>query len=109
MKPIFANPTPLKYSYNPKGDVLYLTFAKEKVAKTFEVLKDWPMVLVDVNDQSQIIGVEYIGVKQFGIEVFMRLLRERVKNLFGVELTDEEVGSFMLFLKTPEAELALAS
>jgi hypothetical protein len=39
----------------------------------------------------------------------MRLLRERVKNLFGVELTDEEVGSFMLFLKTPEAELALAS
>jgi uncharacterized protein YuzE len=109
MKPIFANPTPLEYSYNPQGDVLYLTFAKEKAVRTFEVLKDWPMVLVDVNDQGQIIGVEYIGVKQFGVEVFMRLLRERVQRLFGVELTDQEVGSIMLFLRTPEAELALAS
>jgi uncharacterized protein YuzE len=108
LKPIFANPTPLDYSYDSQGDALYITFAQQKAARTFEVLDDWPMVLADVNNAGQIIGVEYIGVKQFGIEVFMRLLRERVKHLFGIELADEEVASFMSFMQTPEAEVALA-
>jgi uncharacterized protein YuzE len=108
MKPIFANPTPLDYSYDSEGDTLYITFAQQKAARTLEVLNEWPMVLADVNDAGQIIGVEYIGVKQFGIEVFMRLLRERA-SLLGVEITDQEAESFMIFMQTPEAEMALAS
>jgi uncharacterized protein YuzE len=108
MKPIFANPTPLDYSYDSQGDVLYITFAWQKAARTFEVLKDWPMVLADVNNEGQIIGVEYIGVKQFGSKVFARLLRERVR-LLGVELADQEVESITSFMQTREAELALAN
>jgi uncharacterized protein YuzE len=109
MKPIFANPTPLDYSYDSQGDVLYLTFAHQKVNQTIEVLHDWPMVLADVNDAGQIIGVEYIGVKQFGTEVFTRLLRERVRLLLGVEIADQDIESLTSFMKTREAELALAS
>lgn len=108
MKPIFANPSPIEYSYDAQGDVLYLTFARGKSARTFELIADWPMVIVDVNDEDRIIGVEYIGVKQFGFETFMRLLRERVRRAFGVEIAYQEAESFMSFMRTPEAEMALA-
>jgi uncharacterized protein YuzE len=109
MKPIFANPTPIDYSYDSRGDVLYLTFARQKATRTFALLTDWPVAMVDVNDEGQIIGVEYVGVKQFGIETFMRLLRERVKRELGLELADQEAESFMSFMRTHEAELALSS
>jgi uncharacterized protein YuzE len=107
MKPIFANPTPVDYSYDQRGDVLYLTFARQKAARTYELLADWPIVTVDVNDQGQIVGVEYIGVKQFGVETFMRLLRERLRRA-GIEIAEQEAASFMSFMRSHEAELALS-
>jgi uncharacterized protein YuzE len=108
MKPIYANPSPIDYSYDPKGDVLYVTFARQKAVRTFELLTDWPMVMVDVNKKDQIIGVEYVGVKQFGVETFMRLLQERVRRL-GIEIAEKEAESFLSFMRTPEAEIALAN
>ena len=108
MKPIYANPDPIEYSYDSKGEVLYVTFAHEKAARTFELLTDWPMVMVDVNNKDQIIGVEYVGVKQFGIDAFMRLLQERVRRL-GIEIAQKEAESFLHFMRTPGAETALAS
>jgi len=107
MRPIFANPTPIDYSYDQRGDVLYVTFAREKAARTLEVLPDWPMVTADVNDQGQIVGVEYVGVKQFGSETFVRLLKERFR-LLGMEIAEKEAASLMSFMQTREAELALA-
>jgi len=107
MKPIFANPTPIEYSYDPGGDLLYLTFARQKVARTLEVLPDWPMVTVDLNHEGQIVGVEYIGVKQFGSETFVRLLQDRFRQL-GMEIAEREAASLTSFLRTPEAEVALA-
>jgi uncharacterized protein YuzE len=108
MKPIYANPDPIEYSYDSRGDVLYVTFARQKAARTFELLTDWPMVMVDVNRKDQIIGVEYVGVKQFGIETFMRLLQERVRSL-GIEIAQKEAESVLSFMRTKGAEMALAS
>jgi uncharacterized protein YuzE len=108
MKPIFANPTPIDYSYDPAGDALYLTFARQKAERTYELLADWPIVTVDVNDEGQIVGVEYVGVKQFGIETFMRLLQERLRRA-GIEIAEQEAESFMSFMRSREAELALSS
>jgi hypothetical protein len=108
MKPIYANPDPIEYSYDSIGDAMYVTFARDKVVRTYELLTDWPMVMVDVNSKDQIVGVEYIGVKQFGFEVFMRLLQERVRTI-GVEIARKEAESFISFMRTPGAETALAS
>jgi uncharacterized protein YuzE len=109
MKPIFANnATPLDYSYDSRGDVLYLTFAREKAANTLELLRDWPMVMVDINKEGQIIGVEYVGVKQFGFQEFMRLLQERMRSI-GIEIATQEAESVISFMRSAEAETALSS
>jgi uncharacterized protein YuzE len=107
MRIVFANPTPVEYNYDKKGDVLYLTFARQKTTRTLEILKDWPMLLADLNDQNQIIGLEYVGYKQFGIETFKRLVLERLRG-FGIELGEQESEFFVSFTRTPEAELALS-
>jgi hypothetical protein len=75
---------------------------------TIELLDDQPMVMTDVNDKDQIIGIEYIGVKQFGFNEFMRLLQERLRRV-GIELTTQEAESFISFMRTPKAETALSS
>jgi uncharacterized protein YuzE len=98
----------LGYSYDARGDALYITFAHQKVARTFELLIDWPMVMVDLNDKDQIVGVEYVGVKQFGFEAFMRLLQERVRSI-GMQLAEKEAESVIAFMRSPEAEMALSS
>jgi hypothetical protein len=54
MKPIFANPNPINYSYDSVGDVIYITFADQKVARTVELVTGWPILLVDLNDANQI-------------------------------------------------------
>jgi uncharacterized protein YuzE len=109
MKPNFANPAPIDYSYDSRGDVLYLTFARQKAARTVELLADWPMVMVDVNDEGKILGMEFIGVKQFGVDTFVRLLQERLKRAFGMEVSENEAEAFVHFMRTPEAELELSN
>jgi hypothetical protein len=47
MKPIFANPEPIDYSYDSGGDVIYLAFADQKAARTVELVSGWPILLVD--------------------------------------------------------------
>jgi uncharacterized protein YuzE len=107
MTPNFANPSPEDYSYDPQGDALYITFSHEKAARTVALLADWPLLLVDVNDKDQIVGVECVGVKQFGVDTFVRLLQERLRS-FGVQLADKEAESLISFMRLPGAELALA-
>jgi hypothetical protein len=77
-------------------------------SRTVELISGWPILLVDLNDQGQIVGQEYIGVKQFGLETFMRLLRERLQRAFGIEVTAEEAEAFTGFIRSPAAELALS-
>src|SRR5260370_10539324 len=107
MKPIFANPEAIEYSYDSGGDVIYLAFADQKVARTVELVSGWPILLVDLNDANQIIGIECVGIKQFGVDTFVRLLQERVKRAFGMEMSENEAESFVLFLCTPSSDLAL--
>jgi uncharacterized protein YuzE len=107
MRIVFANPTPIEYTYDKKGDVLYLTFARQKATRTLEILKDWPILLADLNDQNEIIGLEYVGYKQFGIDTFKRLVLERLRT-FGIELGEQESDSFVSFMHTPEAAVALS-
>jgi hypothetical protein len=108
MTPVYANPVPVDYYYEAKGDILYLTFAREPAVRTLEILAEWPMLLADLNDQYQIIGLEYVGFKQFGVEAFVRLVRDRVRQM-GIELGDQEAESLVSFARTPEAEMALSN
>jgi len=109
MKPILANPEPINYSYDSEGDVLYLTFADQKAARTVELVSGWPILLADINDAGQIVGIECVGIKQFGVDTFVRQLQERVKRAFGMDMSENEAESFVRFMRTPEAELALSS
>src|SRR3977135_4362051 len=84
MKPIFANPSPISYSYDSGGDVIYLAIADQAAVRTVERVSGWPILLADVNDAGQIVGIECIGIKQFGVDEFVRLLQERVKRVLGI-------------------------
>ena len=64
-------------------------------------------MLADLNDQNEIIGLEYVGYKQFGIDTFKRLVLERLRT-FGIELGEQESDSFVSFMHTPEAAVALS-
>jgi len=109
MKPIFANSEPIDYSYDSGGDVIYLAFADQKAARTVELVSGWPILLVDVNDADQIVGIECVGIKEFGVDTFVRLLQERVKRVLGMEMSENEAESFVHFMRTPQAELALSN
>jgi hypothetical protein len=85
-----------------------MVVAKTIDSAAYELLADWPIVTVDINDERQIVEVEYVGVKQFGIETFMRLLQERLRRA-GIEIAEQEAESFMSFMRSREAELALSS
>jgi uncharacterized protein YuzE len=106
MKLIFANESPVEYRYDDEADVLYIKFAQDEVIRTIELLKEWPLLLVDINAQDQIIGIEYVGAKQFGADTFTKLLHERVRREFGIELASPD--SFGSYLRTPEAEMAFS-
>jgi uncharacterized protein YuzE len=108
MKPVFANPIPIDYYYEPDGDVLYLTFAREPASRTLEILGDWPMLLADLNAENQIIGLEYVGFKQFGVETFVRLVRERVRRDLGIELDDQDTEYLASFARSREATIAVS-
>jgi len=108
MKPIFANPEPIDYSYDSGGDVIYLAFADQKAATTVELVSGWPILLVDVNNAGQIVGIECAGIKQFGVDAFVHLLQEHVKRVFGMEMSEKEAESFVRFMRTPQARLAIS-
>ena len=50
-----------------------------------------------------------LGSSSSAFDTFVRLLQERVKRAFGMEMSENEAESFVLFLRTPEAELALSN
>ena len=49
---IFASETPT-YSYDPHGDTLYIEYSRERTERTVEILKGWPMLLVDLNAERK--------------------------------------------------------
>ncbi len=108
MKPIFANPNPISYSYDSDGDVIYVAFADQEAVRTVELVTDWPILLADVNESGQIVGIECVGIKQFGVDALVRLLQERVKRVFGIEMSEKEAESFVRFMRTPQAQVALS-
>jgi hypothetical protein len=55
------------------------------------------------------VGIECVGIKEFGVDTFVRLLQERVKRVLGMEMSENEAESFVHFMRTPQAELALSN
>jgi uncharacterized protein YuzE len=76
----FASDTPT-YSYDPKGDTLYIEYSKDPSERTIEVLNDWPMLLVDLNAENKITGIEFVGAKQFGVKHCVKLLQAEPNRL----------------------------
>jgi uncharacterized protein YuzE len=72
---IFASETPT-YSYDPRGDTLYIEYSRDQAERTVEILNGWPMLLVDLNAEDKITGIEFVGAKRFGIKRFAELLRD---------------------------------
>jgi len=72
---IFASEKPT-YSYDPRGDTLYIEYSRDQAERTVEILNGWPMLLVDLNGEDKITGIEFVGAKQFGIKRFAELLRD---------------------------------
>jgi uncharacterized protein YuzE len=101
---IFASETPT-YSYDPRGDTLYIEYSREQVERTFEILSGWPMLLVDLNAEEKITGIEFVDAKQFGVKLFAELLRGAhnrfvpgLENLEAVADAVDQVGDVMLAL-----------
>jgi hypothetical protein len=45
---MFASETPT-YSYDPRGDTLYIEYSRDQAERTVEILNGWPMLLVNPN------------------------------------------------------------
>ena len=71
---MFASETPT-YSYDPRGDTFYIEYSRDQAERTVDILNGWPMLLVDLNAEGKITGIEFVGAKQFGIKRFAELLR----------------------------------
>ena len=56
---IFASETPT-YSYDPRGDTLYIEYSREQAERTVEILNGWPMLLVDLNAEEKITGIVFV-------------------------------------------------
>src|SRR5260370_37140135 len=95
MKPIFANQTPISYSYDSGGDVIYLAFAYQEAARTIELVSGWPILLADVNNAGQIVAIECAGIKQFGVDAFVHLLQEHGRRGLGMEMSLKGAESFI--------------
>jgi len=59
----------------------YVRFSRAKVAKTIPVDTEGCTVTIDVDDKGAVIGVELIGVDEFGIKALLKKL--------GVSAPDE--------------------
>jgi uncharacterized protein YuzE len=84
----------MDYIYDPQCDVLYVTLLSEKAARTVPLKDDWPMILVDVNEKGQAIGVELVGVTQFGNEE-PKIKRDpdEAKRLISARKTREQLNT----------------
>jgi len=71
---IFASETPT-YSYDPRGDTLYIEYSRDQAERTVEILDGWPMLLLDVSAENKITGIEFVGARQFDVKRFAELLR----------------------------------
>jgi uncharacterized protein YuzE len=101
---IFASETPT-YSYDPRGDNLYIEYSRDQAERTVEILNGWPMLVVDLNAEDKITGIEFVGAKQFGIKRFAELLRDAqnradlgLENPEAVADAVEQIGDDMLAL-----------
>jgi uncharacterized protein YuzE len=101
---IFASDTPT-YSYDPRGDTLYIEYSRDQAERTVEILNGWPMLVVDLNAEDKITGIEFVGAKQFGIKRFAELLRDAqnradlgLENPEAVADAVEQIGDDMLAL-----------
>ncbi|MBV8277768.1 MAG: DUF2283 domain-containing protein [Verrucomicrobia bacterium] len=90
---VFASDTPT-YSYDPHGDTLYIEYSKDPSERTIEVLGGWPMLLLDLNADDKITGIEFVGAKQFGLKHFAKLLHaERYRLASGLKNPDAVVNA----------------
>ena len=70
----------------------YIRFSGHPVAKTIQLLTDDCVVTVDLDSAGKIVGVELIGVKEFGIQTLLekagisplpKALADRAKYVFA--------------------------
>ena len=82
--------------------MLYVKFSGAPVARTIELLEEWPLILVDVDTEDKVVGIEYAGIKQFGAYTVEALLRKRPGML------PSQADQFSYYLQTPDAEALIA-
>jgi uncharacterized protein YuzE len=101
---IFASETPT-YSYDPRGDTLYIEYSRDPAKRSVEILNGSPILMVDLNAEDKITGIEFVGAKEFGIKRFAELLRDAVRGpIPGLEDPEavanavDQIGEDMLAL-----------
>lgn len=83
---------------------MYIEYSRDQAERTVEILNGWPMLLVDLNAEDKITGIEFVGAKKFGIKRFAELLREAQNPVPGLEIPEavadavEQIGDDMLAL-----------
>jgi uncharacterized protein YuzE len=55
-----------------EASAAYVRFKKRKVAKTLRHPSKWPLVAIDLDENGDVIGVEFIGVKKYTIGYLLR-------------------------------------
>jgi uncharacterized protein YuzE len=96
----FAADKPIDYHYDRSADVLYVEFAHAKAARSLKLLGDFPLLLLDLDGQDRIVGIEFAGATRFNDAIFKRLFRSRVLQKIQIRLpggnTEETaVGAYL--------------
>lgn len=55
-----------------EAQAAYVRFKKAKVARTLRRRSKWPIVTIDLDDNGDVIGVEFVGVRHFNLEYLLK-------------------------------------
>jgi len=51
---------------------VYVRFHKARIAKTIRHQPAWPIVTVDLDKNGEVVGVEFVGIRDFSIHQLLR-------------------------------------
>jgi uncharacterized protein YuzE len=53
----------------------YVRFKRAKIARTLRHGSRWPIVTIDLDAHGQLVGLEFVGVKEFNLAYLLRRVR----------------------------------